>query len=175
MKQYKEKKRKPLPITIEQKDVVKILKLMKQPHHKVAVILGFCSGLRISEVLSLKPKNLNYEDWSLKVIDGKGGKDRIVNLPKHWNKGLEKYLPIPCGKRSLQNAFETYATRAGIRTKEYPVHFHTLRHGYATRLYLNGLPLYEVGLNLGHSDVSTTAIYANIKPNVRMKNTMEKW
>lgn len=175
MKHAKEKKRKPLPITITQSEVVKILREVKQPHHKVAIILGFCSGLRISEVLALKPENLNYDDWSLKVVDGKGGKDRVVSLPKHWNKGMEYFLPIKCGKRSLQNAFETYSERAGVRTEANPVHFHTLRHGYATHLKEKGLPLDLISQNLGHSDLSTTMIYVNIKPSARLKQTVETW
>ncbi len=175
MKKYKEAKRKPLPITIEQKEVVLILKAMKQPHHKVAVLIGFESGLRIQEVLNLRPEHLNYDDWSLKVVEGKGGKDRVVNMPKHWKKELELYLPIPCGKRSLQNAFETYSARAGIRTPERPVHFHTLRHGYATHLKEKGLDLDLISQNLGHSDISTTMVYVNIKPTTRLKETMEKW
>lgn len=164
-----------LPITIEAKEVLAILRNTRQMHHKVAFILGFGSGLRISEVLNLEPRDFNYEKNQIFVRQGKGGKDRIVGIPTYWHKGLEKYIPIGISKRALQNAFDSAAIKAGVRTKERPVHFHTLRHGFATHLHEKETDIYAIQQLLGHSNVGTTSIYVNVNPHKSIKSQRENW
>ena len=164
MTEKKEKKRKPLPITMSGEDFVEILRHTISKHHKIAFLIAFESGLRISEVLALQKHNFHYKDDLLQVLDGKGGKDRFTNIPKHWKKEYEEFIPIPCGKRSLQTAFETAATKAGVRRDDKKVHFHTLRHGYATRLYEKDMKLSEIQKLLGHENINTTLVYAYVSP-----------
>lgn len=164
-----------LPITVEAKEVAKILEHTNQMHHKVAFILAFGSGLRISEVLKLTIDKFNFERNRIFVEQGKGGKDRFVNIPVYWHEELNKYIPIGISKRALQNAFDSAAIRAGIRTKERPVHFHSLRHGFATHLHEQGTNIYDIQMLLGHSNVGTTSIYVNVNPYKSIKNATEAW
>jgi len=73
---------KKLPITMSKKEYVEIIKITKQLHHKIAYMLGFESGLRISEILALTPEMFNFEEGTIRIEDGssinKRGKDNEI-------------------------------------------------------------------------------------------------
>jgi integrase/recombinase XerD len=150
---------KKLPKAIRFEEFVKLLKHVRKKHVRVAFILSFESGLRLAEVLALKPENV--KDNVIEVWGGKGGKDRMVPLPKRWRKEYLKQLPIKCSARTLERQFQ----HAKEKTKlpEYYT-FHSLRHGFATRLLESGSPLSHVQVLLGHSNISTTNIYTRARP-----------
>lgn len=153
---------KRLPTFIKSDEFDIILKNTKKAEHKLAFILGFCSGLRISEILHLKPENIDMKAHSIAVKRGKNGKDRVAPLPKGFTQKSLKLLPIECTPRALQLSFKRAIKKAGINKTD--LHFHSLRHSFAIRCIEQQIPLNQVQLLLGHSNISTTGIYLHANP-----------
>lgn len=134
------------------------------------------AGLRISETLALRPRDVDLSRGYVRVVAGKGGKDRVVSL----DIALAPYLrawrairpPGPCFFLSLRGtplpssqirrSVKRYARKAGL---ELDVHPHLLRHSAAS-MWLNerGLSLREVQFLLGHTRIQTTEIYVHANP-----------
>lgn len=142
--------------------------------------LLYATGLRVSELVNLGVLDLSLSDGVIRVIEGKGGKDRLVPLggeAAHW---LDLYLKSArmslLGARTSAALFVTaraqamtrqsfwllikkYAVIAGVRA---PMSPHVLRHAFATHLLNHGADLRVVQLLLGHADISTTQIYTHV-------------
>ena len=125
-------------------------------------------GLRVSEVSNLKPGNINLTEGKLRVVNGKGGVDRDLIIPKGYTSEiLKKWKSIkPKGKyffttlkrrkvssRYIHLFVKRYAFRANIDKNVSP---HTLRHTFATEFYRQTRDLETLRMILGHSNVSTT-------------------
>jgi integrase/recombinase XerD len=145
--------------------------------------LMYASGLRVSELVTLKTLNLSLNDNVLRVM-GKGSKERLVPFGQIASQWLCQYMGAPraellAGKQT-EDLFITvrgatpgtamsrvmfwmvvkkHATAAGITV---PLSPHTLRHAFATHLLNHGADLRAVQLLLGHADISTTTIYTHI-------------
>ena len=155
-------------------EFVQIMKAMKDKERifKIGFILAYGSGLRISEVVRLQKENINVVRKTIFIWGGKGGVDRTVPLPKMWRDGMIRYLPISKSVRSLERKFNKYRKKLGL-----PLFytFHSLRHGFATRLIEQGVPITHVQVLLGHSDVSTTGVYIKARPMDALKSYEEKF
>ncbi|ROT45953.1 site-specific tyrosine recombinase XerD [Pusillimonas sp. NJUB218] len=140
----------------------------------------YATGLRVTELVSLKLLDVNLDEGVVRVVMGKGGKDRLVPLGAeavHW---MQSYLgdgrPALLGAKRSDALFITtrgsamtrqsfwlivkkYALRAGITV---PLSPHVLRHAFATHLLNHGADLRVVQLLLGHADISTTQIYTHV-------------
>jgi len=160
-----------LPKTLTQEEFERIfkatLKIKKRKKFAIAMLLGFEAGMRISEVIgwvdrvpSLKKANVDMDNNSIRVISGKGQKDRIVPLPKRFNRVAYSMLPLGINRRSLQR----WVTELGKKVLNKNISFHTLRHGFATHLVQSGRPLHEIQLLCGHSRLDTTGIYLHANP-----------
>jgi len=143
--------------------------------------LMYASGLRVSEIVSLKTVALGLNEGVIRVVNGKGGKERLVPFGGEAGQWLRRYLadartPLLEGKTSdavfvgrhtgtglTRQAFwaliKRYATIANIPIALSP---HTLRHAFATHLLNHGADLRVVQLLLGHADISTTQIYTHV-------------
>lgn len=139
----------------------------------------YASGLRVSELINLKLKNIHKEENILIIKDGKGGKDRIVPISSFALEYLTKYINgyrrrnkgrnssyvflNLKGEKISRNYFFTqvkkYALEVGINKNISP---HTLRHCFATHLLENGADLLMVSRMLGHSHLETTQIYTHL-------------
>jgi len=141
--------------------------------------LMYASGLRVSELVTLKVVELSLNDGVLRIT-GKGSKTRLVPFgeqARHW---LERYLKEARGqildgqiddalfvtgrggamtRQMFWVVIKKHAARAGISA---PLSPHTLRHAFATHLLNHGADLRVVQLLLGHSDISTTQIYTHV-------------
>jgi len=155
---------KKLPVAITEEEFKGVLNKTKQKHHKIAFLLGFGSGMRISEIVNLEQRDIHLKEKKIDIREGKGSKDRIVPLPKGFKESMLKLIPLKCGVRSLQIAFKRYAKSSGLVEKKPNVHFHSLRHGFATRLIEQGTPIHHVKILLGHSNISTTNVYLVANP-----------
>lgn len=138
----------------------------------------YSSGLRVSELLNLKIKNVNFQYGMLKII-GKGDKQRNVPIgeyaldylrayidgPRRASKGrTSEYVFLNRYGKPLSRVYfflliKEYAKQAGIEQEISP---HTLRHCFATHMLENGAELRAVQAMLGHSNIATTQIYTNI-------------
>ena len=179
MKQNKkskgERKPKPLPIEVTSDEYLQILDKTEFMHHKVAFMLAFESGLRISEVVNLQKNDFDLRNKQIRINMGKNSKDRIVNIPLSWQPQHINYIPIKCQQRALQKAFINSCEKTGLKAKKPKIHFHSLRHGYATESLRSGVDLYTISKLLGHEDISTTTIYAHLCPEDAIRELVSKF
>ena len=141
--------------------------------------LMYASGLRVTELVTLKTFQLGLTEGVIRVV-GKGGKERLVPFGEVARQWLERYLGEArgaiLGGQQTDDLFVTqrgsgmtramfwvivkkWAQVAGITT---PLSPHTLRHAFATHLLNHGADLRVVQLLLGHADISTTTIYTHV-------------
>lgn len=162
-----------LPTYLKEEEFDKLIKVTNKPHHKLAFVLGFNSGMRISEIVNLKPTEVDIIQRQIKVINGKGGKDRVVPLPKGFGEKSLKLLPLNIGVRTLEMTFNRNIKKAGLDKPG--IHFHSLRHSFATHCLNKGIPIHQVQLLLGHSNIATTGIYLRANPTDAIKSYEEKF
>jgi len=131
------------------------------------MLLSFEAGMRISEIVGFTGKNViqplqrnQIDQTSIRVISGKGKKDRIIARPKRVNANAIKILPLKLKRRTLQR----YITYAGKEVLGKHITFHTLRHGFATHYYNKTKDILGLQQTLGHSRTDTTSIYAHTNP-----------
>lgn len=140
----------------------------------------YATGLRVSELVALKLTALALNDGVLRVVAGKGNKDRLVPLGEEAVRWLGRYLiearPRLLGAKRCDAVFVTprgagmtrqafwYLLRRRARQAriDKPLSPHTLRHAFATHLLNHGADLRVVQVLLGHSDISTTQIYTHV-------------
>ena len=172
MEENKSRKKK-LPGYLNDEEFMKIIRLVRNSGHKIAFILAYHSGLRISEVVNLKQENIDIGSKKIFIKEGKGGKDRVVPLPKGIPEKLLKAIPLKCGDRALQIAFKKYVKKAGIVKDN--LHFHSLRHSFAVRGMEKGIPLNQIQVLLGHENIATTSVYLKINPKDALKSYEDMW
>lgn len=156
-------KRKKIAHYFTEEEYTILLETTPSIHHKIAFMIAWESGLRISEVTDLQPEDIDVQHKTLKVVDGKGGKDRIVPMPRNWQKHHMSYIPMPCTGRALQKSITEHCIKSGLMKRK-ALHFHSLRHGFATHLLNKGVKLTNIQILMGHEDISTTLIYAHMHP-----------
>ena len=141
--------------------------------------LMYASGLRVSELVTLKTVHLSLTDGALRVT-GKGAKERLLPFGEEARAWLERYLaeargPIlhgqvsdalfvtarggPMTRQMFWKLIKAHALRGGVNV---PLSPHTLRHAFATHLLNHGADLRAVQMLLGHADISTTTIYTHV-------------
>ena len=153
--------------------------------------LLYASGLRASEIASVKVGQLDLENGSLRVI-GKGSKERMVPVGKKARQALSRYLQRargewvgdvtvdalfvsrqgkPLSRQTVWGILKKYARKAGLQKKIYP---HIMRHSFATHLLEGGADLRVVQELLGHADIVTTQIYTHLDKS-RLKGIHQKF
>ncbi len=166
---------KKLPVDVTEDEWSNLLDFMPSRRHRVACLLAWGSGLRVSEVIKLQPNDINFEKKQIRINQGKGGKDRIVPLPRGWQKKFIEFIPFQFKDRALQKAFRSACERSGLKETKPSVHFHSLRHGFATQCLRKGISLKAIQNMLGHSDLSTTGIYLQLAPEEVLNEYQEKF
>lgn len=170
------RKSKKLPDVLSVMEVQDLLAKINNIKHRCIVGLLYSSGLRRSEVLALRPKDIDSKRMLVKVNQGKGKKDRYTILSATLLKELRNYykryeprtflFESPNGKTysatSVVNIVSRAALRAGIKRRVTP---HMLRHSFATHLLDNGTDLRKIQVLLGHSSSKTTEIYTHVAEN----------
>ena len=172
----KAKIEKKLPIILNKETFIKMINNEKNIEHKCWLILGFCSGLRVSEVSKIKIENIDANNHKLKVI-GKGNKERYTILPDICIKLLRQYCKnknityrtgylfpgcdgeLHISSRTISNYFTNYAKSNNLPKN---ISFHTLRHSFSTYFLINGGDQFVLKDMLGHQSLSTTAIYVHL-------------
>ena len=160
-----------LPKIITQEEFEKIIKAETNKEYRLAYLLGFEAGMRISEILGLKGRiepltRDRVESASIRILSGKGQKDRIVPRPKRLNDTALNMLPLRIKRRALQYRIK----KLGQQCIGKDITFHTLRHGFGSHLAGLGMPLHQIQMLMGHSRLDTTGIYLHANP----KETIEK-
>lgn len=172
-------KAKPLPIEVTKQEFRAIQRTIqykpKKRKYFIANLLAWGSGLRISEVVNLKKSDFDFTDGTIRINMGKNSKDRIVAIPKGFTRHELKWIPIGVKQRALQKEFIKACEESGVKKKKPKVHFHSLRHGFATECLRSGMTLLTIQGLLGHEDLQTTAIYINLMPKERIKEYQERF
>ena len=176
-----------LPKALGMDDIKKLLNLDIQPsafnlqplfiRNSAMLELLYSSGLRVSEIISIKINDLNLENGFLRVI-GKGSKERVVPMNQRAKEKIKVYMneirPIlirnrqspflfitnrglPMTRQRFWQALKKFGDMAGIKLTP-----HSIRHSFATHLLEGGADLRSVQKMLGHSDISTTQIYTKV-------------
>jgi integrase/recombinase XerD len=168
------KKEKKIPTVLTKDEVKTLINSIDTKKSRLMVSFMYACGFRVSELVNLKVKDLNFEEKIGSVRQGKGKKDRIFNIPEFLLEDLkvqaekqkqEKKEYLFSGprdkltERNLQKIISKAGKRAGINKD---VHCHTLRHSFATHLLENGTDIRKIQELLGHADLSTTQIYTHI-------------
>jgi integrase/recombinase XerD len=171
---------------LSEDEFAKLLDITKKPHHKLAFLLAYGSGLRISEVVNLQKTDIDLKSNKLFVRQGKGSKDRVVNIPKQMKDKYIENLPFKITQRALEAIFLRNSLKAGINKiiayydangKQIPIykyHFHSLRHSYALRALEKGVPTNMLQALLGHESLATTDRYTKVNQTDAIAKIMEK-
>ena len=161
-----------LPVVLTKEEVKKLFTTINNEKHRLMIQVMYSAGLRVSELINLKIKDLEIEKGYGFVRAGKGNKDRIFiiaeilkeeinELIKNDNLNLENYLfnsnrNTKYNIRSLQQIVKKARRKSKIEKR---ISCHTLRHSFATHLIENGASISEVQALLGHKSPETTFIY----------------
>lgn len=178
---------KSLPHTLSLNDVERLLQTPsltcpRGVRDRTMLELLYATGLRVSELVSIKLDNLHLEQGYIRII-GKGNKERIVPLGETARQWIENYVGtqrlLLCKKNTIKGSgflfltrlgrpmtrqgfhknLQTITRKAGIEARVSP---HILRHAFATHLLERGADLRSLQLMLGHADISTTEIYTHV-------------
>ncbi|MBU0879728.1 site-specific integrase [Patescibacteria group bacterium] len=174
------KRSKKLPIVLSREEIKNIINTIKNPKHKLIISLAYGAGLRISEVVNLKTKDINLEELTIHLKNAKGKKDRITIFPEKIKTDLQNLIVSKNSnnylfeserggkltERTSQKVFENALQKANIKKD---ATFHSLRHSFATHLLENGVDIRYVQELLGHQNIKTTQIYIHVT-NPSLKN-----
>lgn len=182
----KRKEPKKLPKTLTKDETRELI--LKLPHifdtktyiwkrNETIVLTYLYTGLRLSELINLNIENLQLHQWYIKVIQWKGGKDRIIPISRVLTKKLAQYMLIR-NKDYKDNwnspLFPTFywnhlqkrdlkMIMAKLRESlSFYFTWHQLRHTFATELVRNNFDIYNISRILWHSSIDTTKIYLSV-------------
>jgi site-specific recombinase XerD len=166
-----------LPSVLTKQQVAGIISAPGNLKHRMILMTTYAAGLRAGEVRQLKPEHIDSERMLIKVVDGKGRKDRYTMLSKkllaemrHYYKACrpQQYLfPSTVKKRkdkplsyaAVRCIYEAARKKVGVKNGE---GIHTLRHSFATHLLEAGYDIRKIQVLMGHSRLSTTMIYLHV-------------
>jgi len=168
------KKRIILPNVLAISQIERLFAQLENLKHKTMLFVAYSGGLRVSEVVNLKIRDIHSERMVINIKGAKGKKDRTVVLSPGILELLRKYYSVykptlwlfegqfknePYSTRSLQQIFHRAKNTAKIVQ---PVTFHSLRHSYATHLHERGTDIRLIQELLGHNDIQTTMRYTHV-------------
>lgn len=168
------KRERKIPDVLTKEEVKKLINVLNNKKSRLMISLIYACGFRVSELVNLKPSDLDFAEKVGHARQAKGKKDRMFNIPEFLLQELREqadmqrqkhqtYLFIgPKGQispRNLQKIVKKAAQKAGIQKK---VHPHTLRHSFATHLLESGTDIRMIQELLGHASISTTELYTHV-------------
>jgi site-specific recombinase XerD len=173
-----------LPVVLSPEEVVRLIEAVDAPMPRMALLTAYAAGLRITETVALKPQDIESARMVLHIERGKGQKEREVPLSEVLLEQLRDYWRFdrpkvedspwlfpgrwaakPMHVTVIQVACQRAREAAGITKHATP---HTLRHCYATHLLEAGVDLRTVQMLLGHSNISSTALYTHVQRKLLM-------
>jgi integrase/recombinase XerD len=170
------KKSSPLPEVFSPSEVVRLIDGARGLKQRVLLMTAYSAGLRVGELVNLKITDIDAARMTLRVKQGKGGKDRyailsqnlLIELRKYW----KRYRPSiwlfpnrtkngPLSRNEAWHIFNQAKKRAGIKKGR---GIHTLRACFATHLLQAGVDLRSIQFLLGHSSILSTQRYLRLQP-----------
>jgi site-specific recombinase XerD len=169
------RKVKTLPAVMSKEEILKVINTIENVKHRAMFMLLYSTGIRLSELAHLRITDIDSRNMRVKVVQGKGAKDRYTILSQQVLLELRayyvQYRPVEylfngMGKgrkyslRSIEKVVENAIIKAGLENKNYSVH--TIRHSFATHLVDNGTDVHTVKELLGHNSLATTMRYLHM-------------
>jgi len=163
-----------LPTVLSADEIVRFLESVSSLKSRVALTTAYAAGLRVSEVVALKLRDVDSDRRVIRIENGKGGKERYVMLSAPLLGILRSYWRLarpslylfpgrtenkPIEQTVLHAACRSAAAAAGLDKR---VSVHVLRHSFATHLLENGADIRVIQVLLGHENLSTTARYTRV-------------
>jgi integrase/recombinase XerD len=183
------KRARHLPTVLSRQEVERLLKAAKVPSTRALIMVLYSSGLRVGEVVRLRPEDIDRDRGLLHVRSGKGKKDRYTLLSRRATEALEKHLLFRAAEespwlfpgdregehlatRTVQKVVAAARVRARIAKRVTP---HTLRHSFATHLLEAGTDLRYIQELLGHASSRTTEVYTHVSNRdlARIRNPLD--
>jgi integrase/recombinase XerD len=169
------KRPKTLPVVLGRQEVDQLLRCTENFKQRTFLTLLFATGMRISEAANLRINDIDSQRMQIRILHGKGNKQRQVPLSPRLLSELrsywKQYKPVSLlfhgktpekiyGDTTIQLAIKESAKKAGINKHVTP---HTLRHSYATGLLEAGVDLLTISRLLGHASFATTMVYLHCR------------
>lgn len=162
-----------LPLVLSREEIQGLLDSIVNFKHRLLISLAYGAGLRVSETVALRIRDLDFDQGMVWVRRGKGEKDRVTMLPEKLKTGLKALVERREGDayvfesarggklttRSAQKIFENALHKTEIKKL---ATFHSLRHSFATHLLENGVDIRYVQELLGHQNIRTTQRYTHV-------------
>ena len=179
------RKERKLPEVLSKEEIGAMLKVTSNLKHKCLIALIYTCGLRRSEAINLKNKDIDNKRMTLHLREAKGGKDRYINFPVSLLAMLREYQKEQRtkeylfegqygGKYSAESVWKIVrlaAKQAGIRKRVYP---HILRHSFATHHIEQGIDIRYIQDWMGHDSIKTTQRYTHVaNGNFKFKNLLD--
>jgi integrase/recombinase XerD len=174
------RQRQTLPAILSREDVERIVAHAPNPKYRTMLLTTYAAGLRLNEVLHLRVTDIDSTRMTLRVEQGKGGKDRYTVLSRRLLEALRGYWTIarpsswlfpsqetgrPLHPTALQRAYHLAKLRARISKRG---GIHGLRHAFATHLLEAGVDVHTIQRLLGHGYISTTTRYFQLTRHTEM-------
>ncbi len=174
------RKQSKLPFVPSREEVLRMAARTTHVRHRTAILMLYGSGLRLSELLGAQVGHLDLDRLLLRVVQGKGRKDRLTLVSEQlrpelcdmtWERAPHEHLftsrhGTPWSPRSVQKFVARAGGRAGVSGRVTP---HSLRHAFATHLLEAGTDLRVIQELLGHADIRTTTRYTHMRDPNRLK------
>lgn len=164
-----------LPAVMQVQEVYDVINAISNLKQKTLITLLYSTGMRLSEIAHVKIQDIDSTLMRIKVVNGKGKKDRFVPLSQlvlvHLRQYYMQYKPVAylfngraVGKRyaprTIQKILQNTLAKIGLQHKNYTVH--TIRHSFATHLVDNGADLQLIQELMGHHHLSQTTAYLHL-------------
>lgn len=164
------KKDRRLPEVLSKDEVKTLINSAETLKSRLMISMLYSSGLRVSELVKLKPQDLRFEENVGWVRQGKGSKDRMFLLSTNLVQELKDYMKNrnnaylfskekPLTTRNVQKIVKKLREKSNIQKKITP---HTLRHSFATHLLEAGTDIRKIQVLLGHASLNTTQLYSHV-------------
>jgi site-specific recombinase XerD len=149
-----------------------LIKNIENIKHRTMIMTGYSAGLRVSEIVGLKLKNIDSKRMMIHIQGAKGKKDRMVPLSKILLESLRSYFLLYTPKEYLfegqfGGAYSTRSVQEVMQLAKQKVtnktgSVHMLRHSYATHLMEAGTDIRIIQALLGHNSIRTTMLYTHV-------------
>ena len=169
------RRREQLPVVLSTDEVQRVLQAATSIRDKLLIGVMYATGARVAEVVRLRFRDFDFDRRAVRIVDGKGGRDRAVMLPETFAPLLRQLREHAAADdfvfpshvdpkrhlspRTAQRAMERAVRLAGVDKHATP---HSLRHSFATHLLENGTDVRFIQKLLGHVRLETTTLYTKV-------------
>lgn len=167
------KRSKKLPVVLTRKEIELLIAQPRNIKHRTLLALAYAAGLRVSEAVALRILDVDCDEMTVTIRQGKGRKDRVSILAprlitdiRRLTEGKDAQFHLFESERggilttgTAQKIFTNALKKSGIKK---PATFHSLRHSFATHLLENGVDVRYVQELLGHQNIRTTQLYTQV-------------